>query len=671
MNWLAPWYIPVLAAGLTIPPLVVLYFLKLRRQQVPIASTLLWRRAVEDLRVNAPFQKLRNNLLLILQLLILLVAALALAEPVWRGSRALEKAVVLIVDQSASMATEENDGRTRLAIAKRACLDTIDELSTDQRALVIAFADRARVLAPLTDDKNALRRAVESIQQTDAPGRLADAMALAEAHSMPTGENISMDTEAVMSHYLLFTDGRLSDAGEVVVKRGRLEVIRIGNATENIAIVDLDVRRNHERPEQLSILARVRNLGSEKMSRDILLLVDNQVKEIKPIRELMPLGDRPRLPAMSTAEILSERPEGSEATVAFDLILDSAAQIELRLSGTDALPTDDRVFSVVTPLQPMTVLVVTPGNRYLRGLVQALQNAGLIAHYELWTPEQYEEAPDAKLVENGRSSYDVVILDGHSTERLPPGNYFFFASVPLIEGVDIGEAIEGELFLDWDETHPILRHVAVEAVNVIAWHKLALPVEAETLIEATNGPVLAFLTRGRNQYLICAFGFFNESRTQLNTPWVFQESIVAFMQNALGQLGGSTTIGQIPSVPPGEPFTVAAKPNQSSVTVRRPDGTTEDTPVRTSGFVSYSQADRVGIYTISTGLKGEDARAVNLLNEAESFIAPNENLQVAAGDVTTREGAGWTDRPLWPHLLAILTVLLFVEWFVYTKQVFV
>ena len=82
MNFVAPLYIPLLAAGLTVPPLVFLYFLKLKRREIPISSTLLWRRAVEDLQVNAPFQRLRRNILLLLQLLVLAAILVALARPV-------------------------------------------------------------------------------------------------------------------------------------------------------------------------------------------------------------------------------------------------------------------------------------------------------------------------------------------------------------------------------------------------------------------------------------------------------------------------------------------------------------------------------------------------------------------------------------------------------------
>src|SRR5436305_9759577 len=61
--------------------IIALYFLKLRRRPVQVPSTLLWRRSLEDLHVNSLFQRLRRNLLLFLQLLVVLLAMLALAGP--------------------------------------------------------------------------------------------------------------------------------------------------------------------------------------------------------------------------------------------------------------------------------------------------------------------------------------------------------------------------------------------------------------------------------------------------------------------------------------------------------------------------------------------------------------------------------------------------------------
>ena len=80
MNFLSPTSIAI-AAGLTIPPLVALYFLKLKRTVHVVPSTLLWKKAIEDLHVNSPFQRLRASLLLLLQLLVLLAGVFALGKP--------------------------------------------------------------------------------------------------------------------------------------------------------------------------------------------------------------------------------------------------------------------------------------------------------------------------------------------------------------------------------------------------------------------------------------------------------------------------------------------------------------------------------------------------------------------------------------------------------------
>lgn len=664
MNFMAPWYVPLAAAALTVPPLVLLYFLKLKRQRLPVASTLLWRKSIEDLRVNSPFQRLRSSLLLFLQLMILAAACLAIAEPFKEAGRQFGKAIVLLIDVSASMGAVEENGETRLAVAQREAINLIEGLRSDQRAMVIAFADRARVLAPFSYDKKALRNAVESIQQTDAAGRLTEAITLAEAHSMPQGEGIGINQHISHAHVVLFTDGRLSDAQQITVQRSTIELVKLGSAAENVGIVNLDVRRSYEQPTELTVLARVRNFGAQPAKRDVSLLIDGRLRDVRSLGELAPAGPADGISRMATGGMPAE---GSETVVPFDLILETGAHIEVRLSGKDALAADDRAFAVVMPPHPLKVLLVTPGNRFLRRLVGIMP----VDAFDTWLPGEYEEKPDSALIENGRCRYDVVVFDNHSTDRLPPGNYFFFGGIPLIDSVAAGEMREDAVLLDWDDTHPILQHVAVESLNLVGWRDLTLPENAVTIIEGTNGPVLSQFWEGRNQYLVSAFSIFDESRTRLNTDWVFKPESVAFMYDTLRFLAGSTTVGQQPPVAPGSAFSVPVAPGSKNVTVRRPDNTTETIAVSTLGTATYGRTDRIGLYTVSNGIPHENTRAVSLLDEEESFVAPNDNFRIAAGDLQQVGGSELARQPLWPYFLMALGGILLVEWFVYNKRVYV
>src|SRR3954465_2514062 len=163
MSWLPSLITPgvgALAAALAIPALLVLYFLKLRRRELPVSSTLLWKKAVQDLQVNAPFQKLRKNLLLLLQLLILLFLLLALSRPVTNFTPGAGKVSVILIDRSASMAAKDPElkGKTRLDEAKRLAGDLAETVDRHSQAMVIAFDDSAETLQPFTSDVSALKR---------------------------------------------------------------------------------------------------------------------------------------------------------------------------------------------------------------------------------------------------------------------------------------------------------------------------------------------------------------------------------------------------------------------------------------------------------------------------------------------------------------------------------
>src|SRR6187431_2358654 len=127
-NTLAPWKWGLLA--LVSPAIVSLSFLKLRRQPVEVPSTYLWKKSIEDMHVNSLWQRLRQNLLLFLQLLLVALAMLALMRPGWEGTKLQGDRFIFLVDNSASMsATDEKDAKNRLDEAKKVVGGMIDQMS--------------------------------------------------------------------------------------------------------------------------------------------------------------------------------------------------------------------------------------------------------------------------------------------------------------------------------------------------------------------------------------------------------------------------------------------------------------------------------------------------------------------------------------------------------------
>ena len=103
-----PFASPLALLGLLfVPAVVAMYLLRLRRTETVVPSTLLWQRLAADVEANAPWQKLRRSLLLLLQLLLVAILAFLAARPFVERPAGLARDLVVIVDTSASMAATD------------------------------------------------------------------------------------------------------------------------------------------------------------------------------------------------------------------------------------------------------------------------------------------------------------------------------------------------------------------------------------------------------------------------------------------------------------------------------------------------------------------------------------------------------------------------------------
>jgi hypothetical protein len=662
-----------IAAGLAIPSLLLLYFLKLRRREMSVPSTILWKKAVQDLQVNSPFQKLRRNLLLLLQMLILVALLLALSNPITFYRPGAGEQTVILIDRSASMSARDAGGRSRLDEAKRRAAELVDSMSRGGRAMVIAFDDSAETMAPFSSDRPALKQAIAAIQPTDRPSKLKLAYQLADAQ-VQTVEVAQGADQPKQQRVFLYSDGRATDSNDLSL-RGDLQFEPVGDPnSKNIGIVALSARRNYDRPTEVQVFARLGNFGPEVADVDVQLsvstlesadskdaAVDNfEVRQVRSNLHLLPArwDDKKR-------EEAEARGQGARDSVEFTLDMSTAGVIKLEQMNKDGdvLSQDDIALVVVPPPKTLRVALVTDGNYFLERAVQSLH----LQDSQVMGPGEWEQKRPA--------DFDVIMFDRYVPRFMPPsGNYMWFGALANNMQLKQSKDEQGRAqfmtdvdILDWKRDHPILRHLVLGKLFVAEALRLDAPLQSETLIEGSQGPLLVLHKEGKSLHLVCAFDL-------LQSNWPLRKSFPLFMVNALQYIavGADLTVreaftpGATPRIPKTNLDRVAE--GARDITLVTPTGTRRVSVPPTADF-ALPPLDKVGLYRLDPVVPQYERLAVNLLDENESNIFPLEKPPGDLGHIELAAG-GKTQLHLWWWILACGGIpLLLIEWWVYTRRV--
>lgn len=465
MNFITPW-LAAIAAAIAIPSLIILYFLKLRRRDLEVSTTLLWKKAVQDLQANAPFQRLRRNILLFLQLLVLAAVLFALAQPMIKGQTLSGERFVILIDRSASMSSEDVEGPggasapkvSRLDEAKRQAIALVDSLkegdalfgqSRGDQAKVIVFDNTAESLQTFTNDKRKLKAAIEGIRPTDKVSSIADEqrsgiveavrLALADlprrkvsdAVTDPDGNVLGNETISVEGLYEstvamhIYSDGKLLGSSQARPGiENTVEYHAIGDpAAKNLGIITLKAERDYEQPTKVTIFVGLQNTDEQPRNVDVELLIDGVTAQIQPAQlpganisqgadpsEAASAGAISNQQSEQVVATQIRRPGTSGVTFRLDRTQGMLAQVRLRQPGTGERPTDDvlrvddRAWLVVPPAQRMSVAIVGRENLFLRLALEGLP----LARFDRFSLTEFEQ-----LWQQGRAGvYDVVILDG-------------------------------------------------------------------------------------------------------------------------------------------------------------------------------------------------------------------------------------------------------------------
>jgi hypothetical protein len=557
-----PFTTPLALLGLLfIPAVIAMYLLKLRRDEAVVPSTLLWTRLVADVEANAPWQKLRRSLLLLLQLLLVAALAMLAARPFLERPAGLARDVVLVMDTSASMAATDVVP-DRLTAAKQVAIDALNDLPTGGKVSVIAADRSARIVVNESSDLARVRQAIEGIPVTQARGDLGDALELASKLAARSGD----------AQVLVATDAALAakPTGSVAAP---VKVLAVGRERKNQAIVALAVRTSPSAVTR-SVFISVANLDLAAASRRLELWGDDRLIEVRDVR----------LDPQARADVIVDDLPRDVRTVEVRLVGADPAVA----SDPDQLTVDDRAWAVIPPDRTRLVLVVGEGDPYLETALSYLPDVELFGV----TPDAYGPATERK---DGRP-WDLVIFEGNLPATLPKAPILAIAPPRTSPLGDVSGKLTNPGIGSLDPDEPMLNFVDLSTTHISEAVRLTTPTWARTIVPGPRGAPLLY--SGARDGLNTAVLAFEPRRSDLP----LQVAFPILLANLTGELLGTST-APTEAVQPGTPVELHIPVGATGLTVTAPDGViTQLVPGSTTGdgsSVTFAATDLPGIYTVT------------------------------------------------------------------------
>ncbi|MDQ4077587.1 MAG: VWA domain-containing protein [Chloroflexota bacterium] len=623
-------------------PVIAMYLLKRRREEVEVSSVFLWEQVVQDIEANAPWQRLRRNLLLLLQILFLLVAVFGLARPFIKTAGAAGQSLILVLDTSISMGARDTEQGTRLDGARAEALRLMEGMPDNGLVTVIRAGDGAEILAANTDDRVAVRNVLAELEPLASDSDLTPALNLAAAVAARQAD----------SEVVILSDGAVQLPNSLALDHP-LRYVPLGTARNNHAISALDLAPNEN---GYDLFVQVTNYGDTDVERRLLVEVDG---EPFTASDLVIPAER------QTSRILP-----LERTDTF--------RVEARLAGEDLLPGDDVAWAVPGPAGKRRVHLITPSldNRFLRVPFQLL---GVDF-------TQGSVLSDTVLLE-GEERADLLVLDRWlpseglpgTTENLlivaPPAGNDVIRSTDVITNpfpVKTGSLplVEEDLFFESD-----LFFVEAAVNEVPQWGNVVLE------DAATGSPLLWVGEQDGRRVAVLNLAIFgtpesiplDPPRDVVLTNVVYHPAYPVLMASLadyllagpVGSLAGESIVpGEAVALPLLDAEHVEiVTPRGQIVRLQSAEGT------GTASFVPTEP----GIYTASWPDSEQQPIqfTANLFAPTESDIEPAPELALTTSGNTsvvesTLEGEARLD--LWQPLLLLGLLILAIEWMVYQQD---
>jgi hypothetical protein len=591
--------------GLLAIAVALFYLRRPGRRRQPVSSLGLWQQALARRPAWARWQRAVS---LAIQLAIVALLVVALAEPYWRSSFEQSRHIVLIVDNSASMnATDVNP--TRLAAAREQARQLIDGLGLYEHMSIVSAGGSLRVHCGFTGDRRKLSQSLDAIVPTDASSRVEEAAKL--ARRVLAGRR--------NPQIVVLTDGCFDSAAELS-KQTHVQIVLHGTPADNIGITRLAVRSGAVDPSRSWALVELMNFGAQPVQCEL-----ETVWQDKPV-DKTPLN----LPA------------GARVQHLIPLNAETEGLLIAKLDRADTLLADNQARTLISPQRRIRVALAPNADEAIDASLAAMPFVELLA-----------DSPNVPP--------DVTILLGDIPPQLPAGNFFIVAPTSSCDLWELTGTVKDGLVVSEQDDTPLLAHVDLSAVVFDEAVRLNFTQPARTLAASAAGdPIYSLIDRPNGTVLV------------LHTPLDKSDlpkraALPVFLGNAVRWLGG---VGDSlhPAITTDD--LVAIDSAADARALRDPHGRTQPLLANVKPLVQPDLAGVWAVLpelaASDTNSATENSQLVvtsNLANPRESNLKPVAGIQSA--DIRNLiPGRG---HPLWIYFAGAALLLLIADWTLFQR----
>lgn len=485
-----------LAFLVLIPVIIILYLLKQKAVDTPFSSNLLWQEIYRNLEAKTPFEKLKQNILMYLQLFLMLLLIFALMAPMLKRGGLAGENVVVVVDTSASMEYRYDDEDSRLDYSIRKAKQEIDGLSEAAVVTLISCDGEANVVYQ-GSDKKTLKSRLAKLEASNEAGTLNQAVNV--VNSLITGmENVQV---------ICYTDTEF-DSKELIRsnKEASLVVESVYSEGENCSV---DYVNYTAGDKGIEALCKITNYGKQDVVQDVSLYVDDAIADVQE----------------------ASVPSGESTTVYFspqNISLEESAVLKAELSARDDLNADNSQSIEAVSAVEKKILLLSEGNVFLEKALSLDENTKVYKSDDVNVLKQTEEPFDLYVFDGIALPEDFDMAAFQKAAVLFINYQSGFGETPFFQSE--GEVADALLHFTESEVTDYVKDYSFGITKAFTY---ALPEGAVPFVATENGKTVGFL--GSVNGVRCAILGFDIHNTDL----ALQTEFPIFMSQLTEQLLGA------------------------------------------------------------------------------------------------------------------------------------